>query len=59
MKRKLPASEVVHADYGTLPKRPETRNTRRVPIADELNKQRPRPVYDEFRKRRDYRVGED
>ena len=55
MKRPLPESKVI-ASTSTEPKLPPCNYGKRTqPIADELNAQRQRPVYDEFRKRRDYK----
>lgn len=60
-RRKLPPSEVLAStkDESMLPHRKPTNQARPHGMADELNAQRERPVYDEFRKRRDYRVGKD
>jgi hypothetical protein len=55
MKRPLPASKVL-APNASEPKLPPCNYGKRSqPIAAELNAQRERPVYDEFRKRRDYK----
>lgn len=61
-KRPLPLSEVLSSTSkdGPLPNRGKFATSQAKPTgnASELNAQRARPVYDEFRKRRDYDMGE-